>query len=130
MEKSKNNMVGWFEIPVSDMERAIRFYETVFQIDLCRQQMGPLDMAMFPWNETGFGTTGALVFHMDYYKPQSNGVLIYFTSRAGDVNDELSRIEITGGSIVQVKTRISDDIGYMAVIIDCEGNRIALHSRA
>ena len=45
------NVIGWFEIPVSDMERAIRFYETVFEFKLIWNQIGPLDMAMFPWME-------------------------------------------------------------------------------
>lgn len=129
MEKSKNNVVGWFEIPVNEMERAIRFYETVFELSLHRQQMGPLDMAWFPTFEGGLGTTGSLVYHPDYYETSKDGILIYFTSRCGDVDDELSRVETAGGSIVQSKTLISEEIGYMALIIDSEGNRIALHSR-
>ena len=49
------NAVGWFEIPVTDMDRAIKFYETVFEISLSRNNMGPLDMAWFPWVEGGIG---------------------------------------------------------------------------
>jgi predicted enzyme related to lactoylglutathione lyase len=47
----ENNLVGWFEIPVTDMERAIKFYEEVFDIKFSRNTMGPLDMAWFPFNE-------------------------------------------------------------------------------
>jgi predicted enzyme related to lactoylglutathione lyase len=46
----KNNLVGWFEIPVENMERAIAFYEKVLDLKMDRHQMGPLDMAWFPWN--------------------------------------------------------------------------------
>jgi len=49
--ETKRNAVGWFEIPVSDMERAVKFYETVFGITLQRYTLGPLDMAWFPWLE-------------------------------------------------------------------------------
>jgi predicted enzyme related to lactoylglutathione lyase len=51
----KNNVVGWFEILVLNMERAIRFYERIFEFKLTRQQVGPLDMAWFPWVDAGLG---------------------------------------------------------------------------
>ena len=126
MEK---NICGWFEIPVSNMDRAIKFYETVFQVKLSRNQMGPLDMAWFPWVEEGAGAPGSLVYHAEMYNPSTEGTLIYFTSAIGDVNDELSRIEAAGGKILVPKKLIADDIGYMALFIDTEGNRMALHSR-
>jgi len=128
MEQTKN-VVGWFEIPVKNMERAVKFYQTVFNFELSRQQLGPLDMAWFPWVETGVGSAGSLVKYEDSYQPSTKGVLIYFTSFGGDLNQELSRVEQAGGKIEQAKTLIADDIGYMAVFIDTEGNRVALHSR-
>jgi predicted enzyme related to lactoylglutathione lyase len=127
--EQKNNAVGWFEIPVSDMERAVKFYETLFYTRLQRQKMGPLDMAWFPWIETGPGAAGSLVFAPDYYKPSGNGTLVYFTANSGDLSTELSRVEPAGGKVLQGKTLITDDIGYMAIVADTEGNRIALHSR-
>jgi uncharacterized protein len=125
----ENNFVGWFEIPVVNMERAIKFYEQVLKIRLSRNQMGTLDMAWFPFNENGLGSSGSLVHHPDHYKPSADGVLIYFSSRKGDLADELSRIEAAGGQVLVPKTLIAEDIGYMAVFLDTEGNRIALHSR-
>ena len=125
----KNNAVGWFEIPVSDMERAIKFYENVFGFKLDRNQMGPFDMAWFPWVENGFGSGGSLVFYPDAYKPSTEGTLVYFTAHSGDLNNELSKIEAAGGKILQEKTLISEEHGYMALFLDSEGNRIALHSR-
>jgi predicted enzyme related to lactoylglutathione lyase len=126
MEK---NVVGWFEIPVADMDRAIKFYETVLDIKLKREQMGSLDMAWFPWVDEGIGSAGSLVCYPDFYKPSEQGTLVYFTTQAGDLQVELSRVELAGGKVVQPKTLINDDIGYMGVFIDTEGNRIALHSR-
>lgn len=123
----KNNVVGWFEIPVSDMERAIRFYETVFGFKLERHKMGPLDMAWFPFLDAP-GAPGSLVFHEEFYKPSQDGALIYFTAHSGDLQNELSRIEPAGGKVLVEKTLISEEIGYMAVFLDSEGNRVALHS--
>ena len=123
----KNNAVGWFEIPVISMARAIRFYETVFEYKLERHQMKEIDMAWFPFADLP-GAPGTLVFHKEFYKPSTDGVLIYLTSPSGDLSNELAKIESAGGKIVVPKTLITEDIGFMAVFIDSEGNRIALHS--
>jgi len=127
----KKNIVGWFEIPVTDMDRAMKFYETVFNIKLSRNQMGPLDMAWFPWVEdlNAPGAGGSLVHHADFYKPSSEGTLVYLMSQTDDLSDELSRIESAGGKIMVPKTQISPDHGYMCVFFDSEGNRVAIHSK-
>ncbi|MCO6481112.1 MAG: VOC family protein [Phaeodactylibacter sp.] len=124
-----NNVVGWFEVPTSNMERAIKFYEAVFGYKLDRQQMGPLDMAWFPWAEDKAGSPGTLVYHKDAYKPSLDGTLIYFTAPSGDLSNELARVEPNGGKVLVPKTQISEEHGYMAAIQDTEGNRVALHSR-
>lgn len=124
----QHNAVGWFEIPVADMTRAIGFYEAVFEVKLDRQPMGPLDMAWFPWVEAGNGAAGSLVYHAEWYKPSTDGTLVYFTAHSGDLNNELARVEPAGGKVLQPKTLIAEDIGYMALVLDSEGNRIALHS--
>jgi uncharacterized protein len=125
------NIVGWFELPVSDMERAIKFYETVFDFKLQREKMGPLDMAWFPFTEdpNSPGAGGSLVKHEDFYKPSADGALIYFSSPSEDLENELSRVEKAGGKILNPKTEITPEIGFMAVILDTEGNKVALHSR-
>ncbi|PSL01731.1 VOC family protein [Cecembia rubra] len=123
----KNHVtVGWFEIPVIDMERAMSFYEVIFECKLERHQMGPIDMAWFPWNHEIGGAGGSLVKNEEYYQPSERGALVYFSSL--DVNQELERIPNAGGKVLQSKTLISDEIGYMALFLDTEGNRIALHS--
>jgi uncharacterized protein len=122
------NAVGWFEIPVTDMERAIKFYEQVFDFKLSRQQVGELEMAWFPFVGTGLGATGSLVFNKDLYKPSRDGVLVYFMAHSGDLAVELERVKAAGGEVLAPKKLIRADIGYMAVVLDSEGNRIALHS--
>jgi len=125
----KNNAVGWFEIPVNEMERAVKFYETVLDLKIERHLMGPLEMAWFPMVENGGGAAGSLVKHPDYYIPSANGVLIYLTAHSGDLSNELARVKEAGGKVIQNKTQISEEYGYMALILDSEGNRVALHSR-
>lgn len=123
----KNNIVGWFEIPVMDMDRAVKFYEAVFNIKLSRNPMGALDMSWFP-SANGHGASGSLVHH-EYYQPSADGVLIYFNCPSGDLSNELSRVELAGGKVLIPKRLISDEVGHMAVLKDTEGNRIALHSQ-
>ncbi len=125
----KHNMVGWFEIPVNNMDRAIKFYESVFEKELQRQQFGDEEMAWFPWVENSIGAGGSLNYHPENYKPSTDGVLIYFTTPSGDIAEDLKRVEAAGGKIIKPKTLISPEIGYMALFMDTEGNRIALHSR-
>lgn len=124
----QHNMVGWFEVPVTDMDRARKFYETVFDIKINVQDFGGLLMAWFPFAEDRPGASGSLIKHSDSYKPsETHGPLIYFSS--ADVSVELAKIEQAGGKVLQQKTMISEDIGFMGLFIDSEGNRIALHSR-
>lgn len=122
----KHVVIGWFEIPVKNMERAMTFYEAVFDCKLERHQMGPIDMGWFPWDHEKGGAGGSLVKNEEFYTPSENGVQVYFSSE--DVKIELARIKKAGGEILQSKTLISPEIGYMALFIDSEGNRIALHS--
>jgi uncharacterized protein len=125
----KNNVIGWVEVPVENMERAIQFYETVFEFKIERHEMGSIDMGWFPWIEDGQGSGGSLVSSGDHYKPSTDGVLIYFTTHSGDLSNELARIEPAGGKVLQPKTLIAEGYGYYALFIDSEGNRAALHSR-
>jgi uncharacterized protein len=124
----EHNVVGWFEIPVTDMSRAIAFYEAVMGYKLNRQQMGPVEMAWFPWSETGTGSPGSLVLDADAGKPSADGTLVYFTAFSGDLTNELGRVEPNGGKVLQPKTLISEEHGYLGLFLDTEGNRVALHS--
>ena len=121
----EHNMIGWFEIPVNNMDRAKAFYDTLFNINIQVQDFGGVLMGWFPFAEGKSGASGSLIKHEVYQPSDSHGVLIYFSS--SDVSNELSRVEAAGGKVVQPKTQISPDIGYMAIFIDTEGNRIALH---
>lgn len=123
----ESNMVGWFEVPVTNMERAKVFYDTVLNVDSMVQDFAGTLMGWFPFAEGKSGASGSLIQNEAYKPSDTKGVLVYFSS--ADVNNELNRVEAAGGKIIQPKTQISPDIGYMALFIDSEGNRMALHSR-
>ncbi len=129
MEKlSENtNAINWFEISVLDFNRAKKFYETIFGITMEAQNMMGMDMAFFPYNPGNGKASGALV-KGPMHKPSADGVKLYLNGNP-DLSAVLSKVEKAGGKISMPKTRISDDIGYMAFFSDTEGNIIALHSQ-
>ena len=116
--------VNWFEIPVTDMNRAKAFYTQTMQIELRDETMDGMDMAIFPHSEDGVGgslTTGP------HYQPGPNGTVVYLNVGA-DIDAPLSRVESAGGKVVLPKLHISPEIGHIAIIEDSEGNHIGLHS--
>lgn len=119
-------MISWFEIAVKDIERAKTFYENVFEIKIQVMDFGGTLMGWFPNTDGSRGTTGSLIQNSNY-TPSKEGSLVYFKSK--NLQNELNRIEISGGKIIQQKTKISDEYGFMAVFLDSEGNRVALHSK-
>jgi predicted enzyme related to lactoylglutathione lyase len=124
----EHNMVGWVEIPVTDMDRAREFYEQVFNIAISIHDLGGLVMGWFPYADGVKGISGSLVKHEMYQPSEHAGVLIYFTCK--DVAEEVARVAAAGGEVLRKKTAIGDGHGYMALIKDTEGNRIGLHSQS
>ncbi len=125
-------MISWFEVPVLDMDRAKKFYETVFNVEITINDFGGVLMGWFPPAEdiTAPGISGSLVKSEGKYIPSAtHGSVVYFNSQSGDVSDELKRVKAAGGKILQDKTLISNEIGYMALVLDSEGNRIALYNK-
>jgi uncharacterized protein len=122
------NAISWFEIPTIDLDRAQKFYETIFGTSLIPLDLENIKMRMFPIENQMSGIGGAICYNKDFYKPSStDGPLIYLNGNP-DVQNILDKIESAGGKIMVPKTQISPEYGHMAVFIDTEGNRIALHS--
>ncbi len=121
------NAINWFEIPATDIDRARKFYEGIFDFEMFDLNIGDgLSMVLFP--AVSGTVNGALIQYEDMYKPSdSMGPLLYLNANP-DVQTVLDRVEEAGGKILIPKRLITEDNGYMAVIIDSEGNRIALHS--
>lgn len=120
------NAISWFEIPTTDLDRAQKFYETILDVKLIPLDTPNLKMRMFPLEDM-MGVGGALVYSAGFYKPSlTDGPLVYLNGNP-DVQIILDRVEKAGGKIQVPKTQISPEYGYMAVIHDTEGNRIAFH---
>lgn len=123
-----NNAISWFEIPATDLQRATRFYETIFSTSLIVMDMPNIKMRLFPIDDMQNGIGGAVVDSGGFHKPSAtDGPLIYLNGNP-DVQHVLDKVAAAGGKVVVPKTEISPDYGFMAVIIDTEGNRIGLHS--
>ena len=124
--------IHWFEIPVSDFERAKTFYEAVIAgsitpVDM-REQMGSM-LGMLP---TKGGVGGTLVHNENPqfgYEPAKTGTLIYLTVE-GDLNDAIGRVTEAGGEVLMPKTPLGDagGGGFVSWFVDSEGNRVGLYS--
>lgn len=125
MEKlsTATNALNWFEIPVTDVSRAKKFYETVFDIEMQQIEMLGMQMVMFPSQNPKTG--GALV-QSPNHKPGTEGSIVYLNGNP-DLQSVLDRIESAGGKITMPKTSIGKN-GNMAFFIDTEGNLVGLHS--
>ncbi|HAO46754.1 MAG TPA: VOC family protein [Ferruginibacter sp.] len=122
------NAISWFEIPTTDLNRAQKFYETVFGISMMPMDTPNIKMRMFPLDDMMTQVGGALVDSGGFHKPSlTDGPLVYLNGNP-DVQTILDKVPAAGGNIMVPKTEISPEYGFMAVIIDTEGNRIGLHS--
>lgn len=117
-----SNPVYHFEIPVTDMDRAVAFYQDVFALELHRQTVDGYEMAFFPRADDQPGASGALA-KGDVYKPSHDGAIIYFD--VADIDRVLARATGLGSRILYEKKDIGE-AGFVAEFEDSEGNRIAL----
>ncbi len=119
------NTISWFEIPATDINRAQKFYEAIFDITMISID-SPHQMRIFP-TENSRNINGAICFNREFYTPSQTGTLVYLNGNP-DVQKILDKIEDAGGKIVISKLEVSAEHGYIAVFIDTEGNRVGLHS--
>ncbi len=124
---TQKNAISWFEIPAKDLNRAQKFYEKILNITMTPLDLDNIKMRMFPI-EDQMGVGGSLCDSGGFHKPSdTEGPLIYLNANP-DVQTVLEKVENAGGKILVPKTLITSEFGYMAVIKDSEGNRIAFHS--
>lgn len=118
------NALNWFEIPATDLNRAMKFYGAILETTLESFPFGSGEMAILPYTE-GQGVGGALVTG-EGYVPTTSGSIVYLNC-GEDLQPVLSRVVGAGGSEITPKTDIGEN-GFFAFFLDTEGNRVGLHS--
>ena len=121
---SLKHYVNWFEIPVLNFERALRFYNVIYDIEMETTHMNGYDMGFFPANK---GIGGAIVMG-EGCVPSDTGPLIYLNG-GKDLSEIMGRVGSAGGRIILPKTLINESAGFFALFLDTEGNRMAIHSK-
>lgn len=122
----KPNPVNWFEIPVSDMNRAIKFYNQVFDLALTAAEFGPRTFAFFPVQPHTPGAGGSLASGLPI-KPSLDGTTVYLNVES--IDPMLEKIHKAGGKTLLPRAAIGQH-GFIAHFEDSEGNRVALHEQA
>lgn len=119
------NAISWFEIPVTDIDRAQAFYETVLGRKLRRENFGGEVLAVFPYDKPATG--GALQAGANTSARAGSGIRIYLDCMPG-IDAALARVEAAGGQIVSPKSALPPGMGFIAHLRDTEGNEVGLHS--
>ena len=121
---SMNSYVSIFEIPATDIARAIDFYQAVLGVEIEKMEIPGIEMGIFPYEDqmvTGIITKG------EDFKPSSDGVTIYLNA-SEDLSNALNKVETNGGTIIVPKTAHADGNGFFAFFLDSEGNKLGLNS--
>src|SRR3954469_23614057 len=120
-DANANNRAVWFDIPVADLDRAVRFYQAVLAVRIAKESFGDLSLGVI---EHEHGNGGCLVLSKE--EIAAGGVLLYLNAN-GRIRDAVSKVVPNGGSVIQ-DTHAIGPHGFRAIVLDSEGNRIALHS--
>lgn len=122
--KEMKSHISIFEIPATDISRAVNFYQAILDVNIDKIEMPGMEMGIFPYEKQM--VTGVII-KAEGYKPSADGVTIYLN---GGINLQtiLDKIEKNGGKILMQKTAHADESGFFALFLDTEGNRLGLNS--
>jgi predicted enzyme related to lactoylglutathione lyase len=126
-EKTTNDMksfISLFEIPATDISRAVNFYQVILDIDIEEMEMPGMQMGIFPYE--GQMVTG-VIMKSEGNKPSAEGVTIYLNG-GDNLQSILDKVETNGGKILMPKTAHADENGLFALFLDTEGNKLGLNS--
>lgn len=124
MDKT-TNALNWFEIPVTDIEKAKKFYEAIFSITMEDHLMGEDKMSFFP-SESGSGKASGSLVQSSNHRPSTEGTIVYLNANP-NMDEVLAKVENEGGQVAMPKMSIGEN-GHIAFIIDTEGNKVGIHS--
>lgn len=123
------NVITWFEIPVSDMDRAKKFYENILDIEMVHKTVGDEEGAFFPFNpdviQATSGRVTGVLSKSETNRPSANGTVIYINA-SPNIQSVLDKVEKAGGKVITPKMQIP--AGFIAIIMDTEGNKVGLHA--
>ncbi|WP_257668825.1 VOC family protein [Parapedobacter tibetensis] len=119
-----NNLISIVEIPTTDFPRAVKFYQTILGVAIEEVDMDGTQMGVLPSDGE---TINVVLVKGDDYKPTTDGAVLYLNA-GDDLQPMLDNVEQNGGQVIVPKTEISPEIGYFALFIDTEGNKLGLHS--
>lgn len=122
--KDMNSFVSIFEIPATDISRAVDFYQAILDIEIERMDFPGIEMGLFPYEDQA--VTGVLM-KGEGYQPSAEGVTIYLNG-GKNLQIALDKVVKNGGKILVPKTPHADEVGYFAIFMDSEGNKMGLHS--
>ena len=117
------NQVVWVDIPVLDLDRAMKFYTAVLGAPVKKESVPGMEMGILPHEDNG---VGGCLFKKEGERPAEHGPLVYLNAQ-DRLDQAVSAAETNGGKVLQAKHSIGPH-GYRAIVRDSEGNRIALHS--
>lgn len=123
-DKNMKSFISLFEIPATDISRAINFYQTILDIKIEKIEMPGMDMGIFPYD--GQMVTGVIV-NSEEYRPSADGVTIYLNG-SDNLQHILDKVDENGGKIIIPKTSHADGTGFFALFTDTEGNKLGLNS--
>jgi predicted enzyme related to lactoylglutathione lyase len=118
------SFISLFEIPATDISRAVSFYEAILDINIEKMEAQGMEMGIFPYE--GQMVTG-VIMKVEGYKPSANGVVIYLNG-GDNLQHILDKVEKNGGKIIVPKTAHADENGFFALFLDTEGNKLGLNS--
>ncbi|MCC9063316.1 VOC family protein [Flavobacterium piscisymbiosum] len=122
--KKMNSYISIFEIPATDISRAINFYKEILGVEIEKLDFPGIEMGLFPYQDQM--VTG-VIMKGEGYEPSASGVTIYLNG-GDNLQTILDKIERNGGKIIIPKTPHADERGFFAIFHDSEGNKIGLHS--
>ena len=119
-----NSFISLFEIPATDVSRAVTFYQAILGIEIEQMEMPGMEMGIFPYEGQ---LVPGVIMKAEGMTPSANGVTIYLNG-GDDLQPILDKVEVNGGKILVPKTAHADESGYFAMFLDTEGNKLGLNS--